>query len=55
MSAPAAANGAAALMGVISGGILGGALHAIAGEINMPSQEVPPGTPFSLFFSFNLF
>jgi hypothetical protein len=27
----AAKTGAAALMGVISGGILGGALHAIAG------------------------
>ncbi len=32
MMAPAA--GAAALMGVVSGGILGGALHAIAGEFH---------------------
>ena len=27
-----AGNGAAAVMGIVSGGILGGALHAIAGE-----------------------
>ncbi len=32
MMAPAATTGAAAVMGVISGGLLGGALHAIAGK-----------------------
>jgi hypothetical protein len=29
----AAATGAATMMGIVSGGILGGALHAIAGEL----------------------
>ena len=32
MVAPVA-SGAASVMGVVSGGILGGALHAIAGEL----------------------
>ena len=35
MSAPAAATGAAAFMGVVSGGIIGGALHAIAGKFTI--------------------
>jgi len=40
MMAPAT-SGAAALMGVVSGGILGGALHAIAGELNLVSFGLP--------------
>jgi hypothetical protein len=37
MMAPAA-TGAGAMMGVVSGGILGGALHAIAGEFDVFSS-----------------